>query len=866
MPPFGSFKTIDYTYVPKHNLEVIGQTYDYLQNRHDVAVAQESELKKQIGQLELNAQEDEFKQLLVNNVQSKINDAMIDDFKGYALDDIVAEASNLMSDPRVLGRLRAQQQYKAYQDNLNARTDLSEDYKNYYRQANAYHYEDKFDAAGNVIGGTEWKPAEQEVSEIPTSLIYNQALKMVQEDAGGGESYTFLDANGKPTDDFTQSATGEIFMKQGTKYNRLSTEKLQAAIDAAIEGTPGAKASLQQDYKIAMWKDQTQGKNADVRDHNGNLLNEQEFINRRFNNFIKAATYNRVYGSAGFGTALQSARRLAAGSGAAVSDMSFPNQMYDAPSITVKNQSAINARGNIQSNKAALGEVFARNGINADVNTLTPDALRQQVDAMPNGMDKLIALKAVKSISDDQEFLDNLLGVQKGTEAGDAFEMYTALSSGTDLPTNNQFRTAVNEYTDAAYPPHVENVRAYLRDDEYASLVKSLGGDEAVRSLGVQIGKENGMNYVQLPRAYKDNLFIFSKAIRDARNENTSFFNEIGRSFDAMTRGFGLVDYDKTRYFSNVVTLDKDGNIFDKLDTNLPTNSWNYGANTTLGGVLNNFADFGDNLNQNAEAIIQQEVAIPTQYSPNATPAQAQAEYNIKHGIGKLEDNNAIMNIEDERFYQGIGNIDLTQSPNTYIYDEYLNTYREMDTEEELKYTNLLANAKENVVTKGITPFNNSIQAIVSVKDPKKPNDAPKRIRFDLNPVMTKEWMQDTNIKAGMRTQNLRSYKQQFNIGNSPYDANIGKYRITPDLDLVNVTNNQVIRSLSPMEAQDLIEKSIRLEDLGDAYVTGNAPNAAYTQAIINSISQAYSQYLYGTTDYAGNISNIISRNLTNYR
>lgn len=38
---------------------------------------------------------------------------MIDDFKGYALDDIVAEVGNLMSDPRVLGRLRAQQQYKA---------------------------------------------------------------------------------------------------------------------------------------------------------------------------------------------------------------------------------------------------------------------------------------------------------------------------------------------------------------------------------------------------------------------------------------------------------------------------------------------------------------------------------------------------------------------------------------------------------------------------------------------------------------------------------------------------------------------------------------------------------------------------------
>lgn len=51
--PFGSFKTVDYTYVPKHNLQVIGQTYDYLQNRHDVAVAQESELKNKLVNLNL---------------------------------------------------------------------------------------------------------------------------------------------------------------------------------------------------------------------------------------------------------------------------------------------------------------------------------------------------------------------------------------------------------------------------------------------------------------------------------------------------------------------------------------------------------------------------------------------------------------------------------------------------------------------------------------------------------------------------------------------------------------------------------------------------------------------------------------------
>ena len=201
--PFGSFKSIDYNYVPKHNLEVIGQTYDYLQQRHDAAVAQESALKKQIGELELNAQEDEFKQTLINSIENKIQDAVVGDFKGYALDEIIAEAGNVASDPRVIGRLRAQQQYKTYHDNLNARTDLSEDYKNYYRQVNTYHYEDKLDAAGNIIGGTEWKPEKQEVSEVPASVIYNEALKIAQADAGGGESYSFLDVNGNPTSDYT---------------------------------------------------------------------------------------------------------------------------------------------------------------------------------------------------------------------------------------------------------------------------------------------------------------------------------------------------------------------------------------------------------------------------------------------------------------------------------------------------------------------------------------------------------------------------------------------------------------------------------------------------------------------------------------
>ena len=61
----------------------------------------------------------------------------------------------------MIGRLRAQQDYKAYMDNLDKRTDLSEDYKNYYRAINKYNYQDITDKNGNVIGGSKWTPIDK---------------------------------------------------------------------------------------------------------------------------------------------------------------------------------------------------------------------------------------------------------------------------------------------------------------------------------------------------------------------------------------------------------------------------------------------------------------------------------------------------------------------------------------------------------------------------------------------------------------------------------------------------------------------------------------------------------------------------------
>lgn len=39
---------------------------------------------------------------------------------------------------------------------------------------------------------------------------------------------------------------------------------------------------------------------------------------------------------------------------------------------------------------------------------------------------------------------------------------------------------------------------------------------------------------------------------------------------------------------------------------------------------------------------------MPTEIIANVDPTHAQAEYNLKHGIGKPEDNKRIMDVEEE--------------------------------------------------------------------------------------------------------------------------------------------------------------------------------------------------------------------------
>ena len=284
-------------YVDPVNLEILGKTYDTLEEGHHKAVEAESALKAQIANLPLNEAEDGFKQALLNDLNTTIEENTRFGNKYSALDDIVRVNGDISSNPGLIGRLKAQEDYMAFQDALD-KAEIPDAYKEMYRELNPYSYQDKYDKDGNVIGGTKWTPTSRPVKTIDLSDIITKGISWASAEAGGSTVTRWLDENGQITTDPTKAFDGEYYDATENSWQRLGRDKILAGIQAAIESTPGAKESLEQDYKFAEWKhnklvNESNGQLviSDITDERGMKLTPQEYLMKR----IEPAVYAKEY-------------------------------------------------------------------------------------------------------------------------------------------------------------------------------------------------------------------------------------------------------------------------------------------------------------------------------------------------------------------------------------------------------------------------------------------------------------------------------------------------------------------------------------------------------------------------------------------
>lgn len=824
------------------DLNVLARTYNTLEQGHQQAIQTKSQIDAQLAQLDLNEAEDAWRQEQLNKVRNALTENMQYGNAYSSLDDIVGTYGDITSSPGMIGRLRAQQDYKAYMDNLDKRTDLSEDYKNYYRTVNKYNYQDITDKNGNVIGGSKWTPIDKEVSEIPMNQILNQALQWAAKEQGGGSQTRWLDANGKVTDDITKSVTGEIYSHTKGDWQRLSKAKLAEAVKAVIENTPGAKASLEQDYKIAKWKYDQNGSNPDITDKNGILLTPEQYLAKRIDPFYNAATFYNQDSNTIYGEAWKAQLALAKQAGLGSTNQrkqAIDNLTYKGTPVRIDNFMPAQAQAEITSNRQSIAGLLNKYNpdINIDLATANPDDIRTSIMTnITSPSDRAYALSYLNDIIDNQEYI-NSLKVGKSQDSIDGFDTYNSIISLSDLP-NNKYSDTYSKYVNQIFGDS-SSIRQYFNnDDVYNSFINALGGEKKATSLGIRFGSDgNGYRYAELPKDYHKSIYSFGKAVKEAedtRNPLNAFLNS------AKTRFFG--------YGDKFVRVDSNG---EEHHAGLPT-----GNKEPYIGLVN----YVDSLKSKNDAVLDGGKITSSTIGISAlTPELAEINFMMNANPEEASKLSAYKKNKEEQAMMAIrSGIDLTQVE-AYITSEN-GVFEPMTSEDRKAYTAYLRSAKENEITPTIVrdPKTGDVGVQINIASYYDTKGKLKREPITLlvgsgaiDSSIIQSWNQDTSWKAAGKVENYYNVNRPISLTNNAAFTGIDKFKLVPNgggFNLINSTNNQTIGLVSKENAVDIVDNLSQWEQTVTAVKAGMAVDENAVKAIQQNVATKLAQ-LSGSTD-----------------
>lgn len=823
------------------DLNVLAKTYNTLEQGHQQAIQTKSQIDAQLAQLDLNEAEDAWRQEQLNKVRNALTENMQYGNAYSSLDDIVGTYGDITSSPGMIGRLRAQQDYKTYMNNLDKRNDLSEDYKNYYRAVNKYNYQDITDKNGNVVGGTKWTPTDREVSEVPMNQILNQALQWAAKEQGGGSQTRWLDASGKVTDDITKSVTGEIYSHSKGQWQRLSKAKLAEAVKAVIENTPGAKASLDQDYKIAKWKYDQNGSNPDITDKNGILLTPEQYLAKRIDPFYNAATFYNQTSDTTYGAAWKAQLALAQKTTANNTQrkQAIDNLTYKGTPVRIDNFMPAQAQAEITTNRQSIAGLLTKYNpdINIDLSTADTDVIRNSIMSnISNPTDRAYALSYLNDIIDNQEYINNLK-VGKSQNNIDGFDTYNSIISLSDLP-SNKYSDTYSKYVNQIFGDSSAIRQYFNNNDVYNSFISALGGEKKAASLGIRFGSDgNGYRYAELPKDYHKSIYSFGKAVKEAedtRNLLNAFLNS------AKTRFFG--------YGDKFVRVNSNG---EEHHTLLPI-----GNKEPYIGLI----DYVDSLKSKNDAVLDGGKITSSTIGISAlTPELAEINFMMNANPEEASKLSAYKKNKEEQAMMAIrSGIDLTQGE-AYITSEN-GVFENMTSKDRKAYTAYLRSAKENEIIPTIVrdPKTGDVGVQINITGYYDTEGKLKREPVTLlvgsgaiDSAVIQSWNQDTAWKAEGKVENYYNANRPISLTNNVAFTGIDKFKLVPNgggFNLINSTNNQNIGLISKESAVDIIDNLSQWEQTVTAVKAGMAVDEQAVQAIQQNVATKLAQ-LSGSTD-----------------
>lgn len=544
--PIEDIQYVGYTPRPiiRRDLNTFAKSMETLSAHHQEAIKQRSAIENQLAQVELNAAEDEWKYNYAKSIRDKIDSAaQLGNYAG-ALTTAIQEGSTALSNPALLGRYKANQAYKQFQENVD-KLDVTQDIKDWAKEINPYHYEDKYDDNGNIVGGSVWQSSRTPVETVDLQQLMVDAYKTVGREAGGGNTIYYMDANGNYTTDINQSVDGLPYISKGAKFERLSEDKLRQAINGAILATPGALESLKQDYDVAVWKtkkqidadtDKSTPVITDVTDDKGFLLSQEQYTDKRIKNFTKSAAYNHVYTDtqplAGLSTGAAKMRSKAAE--AKVNLSTLPSSAFGYTTIKTDNASTMFAKANDA--KQILGEIAKSYGIPYNVTDSGDDIFNQIKAKAGKDIPQQVfdAYDLWKDYNNKyNDLLENNPSIDKSKidEYRQAIEFTSALDNKTDLAYingNNKFKNNYINALNLIWKNNLNSINLTTDSDFAKEIITKLDGNEkdSYKKLGITIKTENnGKVTLSLDRNNYTNSYLLFNAFNSA-NDERSIFNK----------------------------------------------------------------------------------------------------------------------------------------------------------------------------------------------------------------------------------------------------------------------------------------------------------------------------------------------------
>lgn len=528
--------------------DVFGNSVDKITQQHESALEKASAIKMALANVELNAAEDQWKTEYINNIQNQIDNASRFGNYSTALTTAIKLAGDAISDPGLRGRVRAQQDYKKFVEQTQARTDIDQRTKNWAIETNPYSYQDITDDNGNVVGGSNWTPENRPVGQIDLSRLGSLALSWVKPNKSSGTSAMFVDEEGNFTKDISKAVDVAYTTNSGVEY--LGKDKLREAINAAIDMTPGGKAAIEQDYKVAEWeynkltpKQKATIGETEFTDSNGRPLTREEFLAKKINPWINAAAYSNSESKTTYNSGLATSRALKQQAAANAFANQFGNGQvnytgtgfnvtYDTSDYLATAQGGIEDA--IRSIEGAMPKIAdtkqwkeaKETGNYLKLESIIKNArMRDGKNYFNAGSQKAkeIVNGALRTINNNYSFVsETFKGTDKKTK--DALLFKSAIDAGQRLPDNNEnsraFYGLLNDIS-GGKPAEKYKITFNDKSDVDDFLIRMGMNESTARQNGLEFGYDNGFTTVTI----KQNSNFLPKAVMNFFDANDDFFS-----------------------------------------------------------------------------------------------------------------------------------------------------------------------------------------------------------------------------------------------------------------------------------------------------------------------------------------------------